>query len=99
MLLNLPPSIRHLPENLYLAGIIPGPNKPSLTEINHYLQLIVDDFKCLWSSGYHLTRTHKYRLGRLVKGMIVPVVCDLLAAHQLIGYAAAPGAHYMLPFV
>ncbi|KJA13952.1 hypothetical protein HYPSUDRAFT_150978, partial [Hypholoma sublateritium FD-334 SS-4] len=43
VLLNLPPSIRHLPENLYLAGIIPGPEKPSLTEINHYLQLIVDD--------------------------------------------------------
>lgn len=97
VLLNLPPSIRHLPENLYLAGIIPGPEKPSLTEINHYLQLIVDDFKCFWSSGFSLTRTFKHRLGRLLKGMIVPVVCDLLAAHQLIGHAAAPGAHYMCP--
>ncbi len=26
-----------------------------------------------------------------------PVVCDLLAAHQIIGYASAPGAHYMCP--
>ncbi|KJA14683.1 hypothetical protein HYPSUDRAFT_94559, partial [Hypholoma sublateritium FD-334 SS-4] len=44
VLLNLPPNVRHLPENLYLTGIIPGPNKPSLTDMNHYLQLVVNEF-------------------------------------------------------
>lgn len=97
VLLNLPPNVRHLPENLYLAGIIPGPNKPSLTDMNHYLQLVVNELLVLWEPGVELTRTFKYRLGRNVKGMVVPVVCDLLGAHQIIGYAAAPGAHYMCP--
>ncbi|OCH84867.1 hypothetical protein OBBRIDRAFT_698061, partial [Obba rivulosa] len=35
--LNLPPDIRYLPENVYLVGIIPGPTKPSLSQINHFL--------------------------------------------------------------
>ncbi len=97
VLLNLPPMIRHLPENLYLAGIIPGPSKPSKEEINHYVQLVVDDLKRLWSPGVYLTRTFKYSMGRLLKGMVVPVVCDLLGAHQLVGYASSPTAHYMCP--
>ena len=29
--------------------------------------------------------------------MIVPVICDLLGAHQIIGYASAPTAHYICP--
>jgi hypothetical protein len=30
VLLNLPPHLRYRPENMFLAGIIPGPRKPSL---------------------------------------------------------------------
>ncbi|TFK17530.1 hypothetical protein FA15DRAFT_604892, partial [Coprinopsis marcescibilis] len=33
VLLNLPPHLRHLQHNIYLAGVISG--KPSKTEINH----------------------------------------------------------------
>ncbi|KAF9228564.1 hypothetical protein BS17DRAFT_658857, partial [Gyrodon lividus] len=35
--LNLPLDIRYKPENLYLAGIIPGPSQPSLKNLNHYI--------------------------------------------------------------
>ncbi|RDX40595.1 hypothetical protein OH76DRAFT_1365994, partial [Lentinus brumalis] len=35
--LNLPPHIRFRPENIYLAGIIPGPGEPELHQINHIL--------------------------------------------------------------
>ncbi|EIW56595.1 uncharacterized protein TRAVEDRAFT_127957, partial [Trametes versicolor FP-101664 SS1] len=35
--LNLPENLRYLPENLYLAGVIPGPTKPSTSQINHFL--------------------------------------------------------------
>jgi hypothetical protein len=34
--LNLPPSIRYKPENMYLAGIVPGPEEPKLEMLNHY---------------------------------------------------------------
>jgi hypothetical protein len=35
--LNLPPSIRYDVENLYLVGVIPGPQEPSHHEINYLL--------------------------------------------------------------
>ncbi|EIW51369.1 uncharacterized protein TRAVEDRAFT_137509, partial [Trametes versicolor FP-101664 SS1] len=35
--LSLPPHLRYLPENMYLAGVIPGPTKPSTEQINHFL--------------------------------------------------------------
>ncbi|KAJ2917200.1 hypothetical protein MD484_g3158, partial [Candolleomyces efflorescens] len=79
---------------MYLAGVIPGPSKPSNEQINHYLKLVVNDFKSFWHPGVRFTRTFKHRFGRLAKAMVVPVVCDLLGARQVIGYAAAPSAHY-----
>ncbi|KAI0375838.1 hypothetical protein BV20DRAFT_904747, partial [Pilatotrama ljubarskyi] len=35
--LNFPPHLRYRPENVYLAGVIPGPHEPELHQINHYL--------------------------------------------------------------
>jgi hypothetical protein len=91
VLLNLPWHLRYRPENLYLAGIIPG--KPSIHQINHYLELIVKAFLEFWHPGVFFSRTYKYRLGRLFKAMLVPVVCDMLAARQVIG-ASSPTSHY-----
>jgi hypothetical protein len=94
VLLNLPWYLRYRPENLYLAGIIPGIHKPSTHQINHYLELIVKVFLELWHPGVFFSRTHQHRLGMLFKAMLIPVVCDMLAARQIIGYANAPTAHY-----
>jgi len=47
-LLNLPPSLQYKAENIYLAGIIPGPREPALNEINHFL--------CPVTSSYHHDR-------------------------------------------
>ncbi|KIJ48986.1 hypothetical protein M422DRAFT_90392, partial [Sphaerobolus stellatus SS14] len=35
--LNIPPLLRYKWENVYLAGIIPGPHESSLEEVDHYL--------------------------------------------------------------
>ena len=48
VLLNLPPHLRYLEENIYVAGVIPGPSKPSNDQLNHYLELIVREAKELW---------------------------------------------------
>jgi hypothetical protein len=93
-LLNLPWYLRYLPQNIYLAGVIPGPDKPSLDKIKHYLQLIVNELKEFWDPGVFFSRTYKYPLGRLVLAIVIPVVCDMLAARQVIGHASAPTAHY-----
>ena len=42
--LNLPPHLRYKPENIFLAGVIPGPNEPRGTAINHFLRPLVNHF-------------------------------------------------------
>jgi hypothetical protein len=37
ILLNFPPSLRYRTKNIYFHGVIPGPNEPSLNEVNHFL--------------------------------------------------------------
>jgi Transposase family tnp2 len=94
VLLNLPPHLRYLPQNMYTAGVIPGPKKPSNEEINHYMQLVVNDFKDFWDPGVTYSRTHKHREGRLARALVVPLVCDMLGARQIIGQPGTTTAHY-----
>jgi hypothetical protein len=48
--LNLPVSMRYKPENMFLAGVIPGPKEPYLT-LHQYLSPIVDEFLQFWEPG------------------------------------------------
>ena len=50
---NLPRNIRFKPENLIIAGIIPGPVEPQYT-INTYLEPIVNDLLSLWFEGFEI---------------------------------------------
>ncbi len=50
-LLNLPPHLHYRPENLFLAGIIPGPKKPSVFDVNHSIKLLVDVFLEFFDPG------------------------------------------------
>ncbi|THH31573.1 hypothetical protein EUX98_g2602 [Antrodiella citrinella] len=92
--LNLPPDLRYLEENLYLVGVVPGPSKPSLQEMNHSLKLIVDDLLEFWNPGVFFSRTANYPTGRLVRCALGPVVCDLPAARQLLGIAGVSSTHF-----
>lgn len=85
--LNLPPAIRHNPENIYLVGVMPGPKSPSKDEINHLLRPLMDDFLILWRSGVYLSRTHRFPGGIRVRCAIGPLICDLPAARQMSGFA------------
>lgn len=86
--LNLPHDIRNKPENLYIAGIIPGPREPELERTNHYLKPLIDDMLLLWERGVHLSQTAKYPKGRIVRAAIATVVCDLPAARKAAGLAS-----------
>ncbi len=92
-LLNLPPAIRHDIENIFLAGIVPGPKEPSKHEINHVLRPLVDDLLEFWHSGVFYTRAYNYPKGVLVRVALVPVVCDLPAACQIAGFGAYNSGH------
>lgn len=86
--LNLPPDIRYKAENMYLAGIIPGPREPSLTQINHLLEPLVEELLEFWTPGVWFTRTPRWEHGRLVRAALIPLVCDLKAARQVMGHGS-----------
>lgn len=85
--LNLPPSLRFKPENIFLVGIIPGPKEPSFHQINYLLRPLVDDLVQLWKDGIFVTRTRLHPHGRLVRAALVALVCDMPAARLLGGFA------------
>lgn len=86
--LNLPPELRYLPENMYLVGLIPGPTKPSLSQINHILKLLVDDLLAFWEPGVFYSWTPEHQDGLLVRIACIPLVSDLPAARQVSGFAS-----------
>jgi hypothetical protein len=89
--LNLPLFCRYLPENMYIAGIVPGPNEPKDVQLNHYMRPVVDDFKVSWESGVEYSCTAKHPEGRLTRSAIALSVNDLPAArkvNQSIGHTA-----------
>ena len=88
VVLNFPPTLRYLFRNMYLAGVIPGPGKPSLDQINHALALLVQELLDLWR-GVFYTITYASTSGLLTKGAMIPLVCDMLAARQLCGLSSA----------
>jgi hypothetical protein len=94
VLLNLPPSLRYKPENMYLVGIIPGPREPALEEINHFLRPVIDFFLPLWKDGTWFTRTFEHTEGRLSRSVIAVAISDLPAASKLAGHAG-PTANQM----
>ncbi|MBW0556899.1 hypothetical protein O181_096614, partial [Austropuccinia psidii MF-1] len=54
--LNLPPSERLKPENVYVAGIIAGPKEPTSLQLNYLLMPLIKELKELWQ-GYHFSPT------------------------------------------
>ncbi|KAJ3513964.1 hypothetical protein NLJ89_g2648 [Agrocybe chaxingu] len=81
VLLNLPQHLRYLHENMYVAGVIPGPGKPSKEDIYPYLELVVADLLEFYQQGVFFSRTDREILGRLFRAMLVPVICDMLGNH------------------
>ncbi|KAF5323867.1 hypothetical protein D9611_008258 [Ephemerocybe angulata] len=86
--LNLPLEERQKPQNVYLAGVIPGPGKPSTSQINHHTSLIVDDFVRFWETGVRYTRTTRRRDGVSARAATAPVLSDALGSRQLCGYGS-----------
>ena len=91
--LNLPVSMRYKPENMFLAGVIPGPKEPPLT-LKQYLSPLVDEFLVFWDPGVRFSHTCKFPEGRLILCALILVVCDLLATRKTIGYAACSHEHF-----
>jgi Transposase family tnp2 len=93
-LLNLPPHLRYRPDNMFLAGIIPGPKKPSLSDTNHSLKLLVEVLLEFFDPGVWFSRTARHSQGCRVRAILVPVVSDMLAARQAGGFASPTATNF-----
>lgn len=82
---NLPMNIRYKPENLILAGVIPGPREPALDSVNHFLMPLVNNFLDLWSPG--VTLTGQGLNNTLIRAAILAFVADLPASRKVAGNA------------
>lgn len=92
--LNLPPEERFKSENMFLAGIIPGPKEPSMEQINHFLSPLVDDLLDSYTNGVHYTRTWNYPNGRNTRSALALIICDLPAARQAMGFTSHQSANF-----
>ncbi|KDR78693.1 hypothetical protein GALMADRAFT_18818, partial [Galerina marginata CBS 339.88] len=91
--LNLPLDIRYKPENMYVA-IIPGPNEPSKTELNHYIRPVVNSFVASWERGVRFSRTAQHPEGLIATWAMAAAVNDLPAARQFSQCAGHSSHHY-----
>ena len=92
--LNLPPEERFKSENMFLAGIIPGPKEPSMQEINHFLKPLVDDLLDSYVNGVRYTRTWKHPNGRKTRTALALIICDLPAGRQALGFTGPQSANF-----
>ena len=93
VLLNFPKDERFKYKNMYLVGVIPGPSKLSLAQINHALSLLVLELLEFWKGVYY-TRTYKFPGGRFLKGAMIPLVSDMLAARQVAGFGSVTSTFF-----
>jgi len=92
--LNLPPNERFKTENMFLAGIIPGPKEPSMQEINHFLKPLVNDLLESYVNGVRYKRTWKYPDGRNTRSALALIICDLPAARQALGFSGPQSTNF-----
>lgn len=93
--LGLPPHLRFRPEYMCLVGVIPGPKEPSLTDINHFLRPLVDELLEFWHRGVFFPETaERTTFGRVVRAVVIPLVCDLPALRKTSGFAGHSSRHF-----
>ena len=67
------------PKYMYVVGIVPGSNQPSLTDLNPYIKPLVNQMEQSWHRGTHFSLTAGHSSGWLTFSAIVATVMDLPA--------------------
>ncbi|MBW0485477.1 hypothetical protein O181_025192 [Austropuccinia psidii MF-1] len=74
--LNLPPSERLNPENVYVAEIIPDPKEPTSLQLNCLLMPLIQEHKKLWK-GYYSLPTSTGPSGSNICAAILTDIADI----------------------
>jgi hypothetical protein len=95
--MNLPPHMRYRVENVYLAGIIPGPREPTVNTLNHVLTPLITRLVQMWNPGVFFSWTAAHPFGCLVRCAVIALVCDLPALRKAAGFVSH-AAHLFCSF-
>jgi len=90
VILNLPRAIRFKPENIIIAGIIPGPSEPKSNEMNSYLRPLVKELDHLWTEGFPMTHNHDCII---IRAALLATDCDIPATQKLGGFLSHMSKH------
>ncbi|MBW0480006.1 hypothetical protein O181_019721 [Austropuccinia psidii MF-1] len=90
--LNLPPEMQNKVENVFLEGIMPGPNAPDMTTVSHLLSPLVDDLLDL--VGPPEMKTFKHSQGRKMEVHLLTLIGDTGATHKVGGFASHSAKYY-----
>ena len=85
VILYLPRAIRFKPENIMIAGIIPGPSEPDHNEMNSYLRPLIKELNSLWTEGF--TMSHGGNTV-VLRAALIASVCDIPATAKLGGFVS-----------
>ena len=88
--LNLPPEKCLKPENVYVAGILPGPKEPTTPQLNNLLLPLIEELKLLWK-GVYFSRTFKHPQGTKIRVAMLTVIADLPAMRKIVGFKIHSG--------
>ncbi|MBW0587412.1 hypothetical protein O181_127127 [Austropuccinia psidii MF-1] len=91
--LNLPPSERLKPENVYVAGIIPGLKEPTALQLNYLLMPLIKELKEL-CQGYHFSTTSTGPSGSFIRFAILTAIAYVVAMRKLTGFNSHSGNHF-----
>ncbi len=92
VLMNLPRSERFKRENVFLVGIISGPNEPR-NNINSFLKPLVDELLVLWDEGVMLRHSGSLLVPECFKAALLCVACDMPASRKVCGFTAHNSKH------
>ncbi|MBW0467571.1 hypothetical protein O181_007286 [Austropuccinia psidii MF-1] len=91
--LNLPPSDILKPENVYFAGIIPGPKEPTSLHLNYLSMPLISELKEVWQ-GYHFSPTSTAPSGSFVHVAIPMAIADVVSMRKLTGFISHSCNHF-----
>ena len=69
-----------------------------MDKINHYLKPLIKSLLEFWDLRVFFSHTCNNCLGKLFKAMLIPLVADMLGAHQILGLPGIATVHYFCMF-
>ena len=88
--MNLPPELRHKPENVFLDGIIPGSKEPNVLQMNNLLRPLLTELQELWADKQ---LNYGDRLLK-VRAVLVALTCSLPTARKVVGFGSHASTHF-----